>query len=102
MAEKGADLDQLFSFLSETSAAGDGAAGRDGGGGGRDELDFVDGINQDLDRMMGDEASPGGAAPPEKADKKKGAGKQAPAATVQPKASQPEKTKSKSRFKWKK
>ena len=100
--EKGADLDELFGFLSDTGSGGDEGPG--GGGVGKDELDFVDSINQDLDTMIGSEVS-GGSAPPQKeaaggVQSKKTTGKKAgPSAKVQPKA---DKTKAKSKFKWKK
>ena len=100
--EKGADLDELFGFLSDTGSSGDEGPG--GGGVGKDELDFVDSINQDLDTMIGSEVS-GGSAPPQKeaaggVQSKKTTGKKAgPSAKVQPKA---DKTKAKSKFKWKK
>lgn len=109
-AEKGADLDKLFSFLSDATVTGE--KGTDGGGGGKDEADFVDSINQDLDRMIGDDttsAAVGGAAPaaaraqpPQGREKTKAGKKQKPTPAQQPIPAQPEKSKGKSKFKWKK
>lgn len=92
-AQKGVDLDKLFSFLSEEQPKST--------GGGRDEEKYLSNINQDLDKMMGDEVSgsaSGGskrtaAAPAGKAQTKTPP-KQAPAA-AKPEAS-------KGKFKWKK
>ena len=103
-AEKGADLDKLFSFLSDSTGGG-GDAGT--GGGGKDELDFVESINEDLDEMIGGDVGGGAKVASEKkqagaAKNKKSAGKQAPPATVKPEGSQADKAKGKSKFKWKK
>ena len=118
MATKGADLDEMFSFLSDAAGAGGGGrGGGGGGGGGRDELDFVDSINQDLDRMLGADAAPtatttqsqpqkklvtGGGGGGGVQDKKAPAGKQTTGKAEAETAAKSDKAKGKSRFKWKK
>lgn len=94
-AKKGVDLDELFSFLSEEQ--------QKSAGSGKDEEQYLSTINQDLDKMIGDEvrssASGGGkrTVPAGKTQAKAQANvppKQPPAA-AKPEAS-------KGKFKWKK
>lgn len=92
-AKKGVDLDELFSFLSEEQ--------QKSAGSGKDEEQYLSTINQDLDKMIGDEVrgSAGGGA---KKTVPGPAGKtQAKAPPKQPPAAaKPEPSKSK--FKWRK
>lgn len=95
MAQKGEDLDQLFSFLSDE---GDKNSARTG----RDEQRFVDTINQDLDKLMVDETVTGPRANSSSSGSKQSSNTSAKGKKVVAEVAKQEKTKGKSKFKWKK